>query len=135
MKSKTSPSAGTREKVIYLALVLWPPGLFARGNENNLHQPDATYYLGPGTADGYGVLNLGAHYKVNRRLQLVAQIHNLLDRRYSTAAQLGPAGFTGSGVFIARPFPPVGGEFPVAHATFYAPGAPFAISVGTRFKF
>ena len=34
---------------------------YARGNENNLHQPDGTYYLGPGTAPGYAVVNLGAH--------------------------------------------------------------------------
>jgi outer membrane receptor protein involved in Fe transport len=108
---------------------------YARGNENNLHQPDGTYYLGPGTSPGYGVLNFGAHYKVNRWLQLVARINNLFDRRYYTAAQLGPAGFTGTGTFIARPFPAVDGEFPVAQTTFYAPGAPFTISAGTRFKF
>ena len=27
---------------------------FARGNENNLDQPDGIYYLGPGTSPGYG---------------------------------------------------------------------------------
>ena len=33
---------------------------FARGNENNQHQPDGTYYLGPGSTAGYAVVNLGA---------------------------------------------------------------------------
>src|SRR5262249_33752495 len=31
---------------------------FARGNENNLHQPDGVFYLGPGISPGYAVLNL-----------------------------------------------------------------------------
>ena len=108
---------------------------FARGNENNLHQPDGTYYLGPGTADGYGVLNLGARYQVNRRLQFLAQVNNVANRHYDTVAQLGPAGFTATGTFIARPFPAVGGDFPIQQATFNAPGAPRTFSVGTRVRF
>jgi outer membrane receptor protein involved in Fe transport len=108
---------------------------FARGNENNVHQPDGLYYLGPGTSDGYGVLNLGARYQLMPRLQLIAQINNLFDRRYNSAAQLGPTGFTSAGTFIARPFPAVQGEFPVQHATFYAPGAPTTFLIGTRIKF
>lgn len=107
----------------------------ARGNENNRHQPDNTYYLGPGSAPGYAVLNLGASYRLKPWLQVLAQINNLLDRRYYTAAQLGPVGFTDSGTFIARPFPAVNGVFPVRQATFYAPGAPVRMWVGTRFKF
>ena len=91
---------------------------YARGNENNLHQADGLYYLGPGTSPGYAVLNFGARYQVHRRLQLFVQVNNLLDRRYYTAAQLGPTAFTGSGTFIARPFPAVGADFPVQHATF-----------------
>jgi outer membrane receptor protein involved in Fe transport len=108
---------------------------YARGNENNLHKADGVYYLGGGTAPGYAVLNLGAHYQVTRRLQLYAQINNLLDRHYYTAAQLGATGFTNQGIFIARPFPAVGGEFPVVHATFYAPGAPIGVWGGIRIKF
>ena len=110
-------------------------GTFARGNENNQHQPDGLYYLGPGTSDGYGILNLGARYQLMPRLQIVAQINNLFDSRYRSAAQLGPTGFTDTGTFIARPLPPVNGEFPVQHATFYAPGAPTTFWVGTRIKF
>jgi outer membrane receptor protein involved in Fe transport len=108
---------------------------YARGNENNRHEPDGTYYLGPGTAPGYGVLNVGVRYTVHRRLQIIAQINNLFDHEYYTAAQLGPAGFTVGGTFIARPLPAIDGEFPVAHATFYAPGAPTTIWAGTRITF
>ena len=54
---------------------------YARGNENNLHQPDGTYYLGPGTAPGYAVVNLGARYQLNRWLQLFGQVNNVFDRR------------------------------------------------------
>ena len=32
-------------------------GSFARGNENNEHEPDGTYYLNEGTSPGYAVVN------------------------------------------------------------------------------
>jgi len=110
-------------------------GSFARGNENNAHEPDGTYYLGPGSVPGYAVVNVGAGYRLTPWLQLVAQVTNLFDRTYYTAAQLGPFGFTDTGAFIARPLPAINGEFPVRQATFYAPGAPVRMWVGTRFKF
>ncbi len=108
---------------------------FARGNENNLHAPDDTYYLGPGSSPGYGVVNCGARYRIHSRVELYIQANNLFDRRYFTAAQLGPTGFTGTGNFIARPFPAIDGEFPVQQATFYAPGAPRAAWAGVRVYF
>jgi outer membrane receptor protein involved in Fe transport len=108
---------------------------YARGNENNLSRPDGVYYLGPGTSPGYGVVNLGARYQIQRRIQLFAQIDNLFDHHYYTAAQLGPTGFTSQGAFIARPLPAIGGEFPVVHATFYAPGAPIGAWGGIRLTF
>jgi outer membrane receptor protein involved in Fe transport len=108
---------------------------YARGNENNQHQPDDLYYLGPGSASGYAVLNLGASYRLKPWLQLLAQVNNLLDRHYYTAAQLGPTGFTARGTFIARPLPAVNGEFPIRQSTFFAPGAPTRAWVGMRFKF
>ena len=107
----------------------------ARGNENNLHEPDGTYYLGPGSVPGYAVVNLGAGYQLTPWVQLVTQVTNLFDRKYYSAGQLGPFGFTDTGNFIARPLPPLDGEFPVRHATFYAPGAPVRVWVGTRFRF
>ena len=109
-------------------------GSFARGNENNQHQPDGLYYLGPGAIPGYGVLNLGGHLRVTRWLQIVAQISNVLDRRYDTAALLGPAGFTSAGTFAARSLPAVNGSFPVPQTTFVAPGAPRLAWIGTRFR-
>jgi outer membrane receptor protein involved in Fe transport len=109
---------------------------FARGNENNLSQPDGVYYLGPGTSPGYGVVNLGARYQLRKRVQLFVQINNLLDHHYYTAAQLGPTGFTNQGTFISRPFPAdADGNFPIVHATFYAPGAPIGVWGGIRFRF
>ncbi len=108
---------------------------FARGNENNRHEADGTYYLGSGSTPGYAVVNLGAAYRLKPWMQIVAQITNLFDRRYYTAGQLGPLGFTTSGAFIARPFSAVNGQFPLRHATFYAPGAPVRMWVGTRFRF
>ena len=108
---------------------------FARGNENNQHEAAGTYYLGSGSASGYAIVNLGAGYRIRPWMQIVAQVTNLFDRRYYTAAQLGPLGFTESGTFIARPLPAINGSFPVRQATFYAPGAPSRMWVGTRFKF
>jgi outer membrane receptor protein involved in Fe transport len=108
---------------------------FARGNENNEHEPDGLYYLGEGHSAPYGVVNLGARYALTPGWQVVLQIQNLLDRRYETAAQLGPTGLTADGAFVARPFPAVDGEFPLRSATFYAPGAPRLMWAGLRVTF
>ena len=110
-------------------------GSFARGNENNRHEPDGTYYLGPGSVPGYATVNLGAAYRLTRWMQLVAQATNLFDRTYYTAGQLGPFGFTKTGSFIAQPLPAINGAFPVRQATFYAPGAPVRAWAGARFRF
>ena len=108
---------------------------FARGNENNLHQPDGVYYLGPGFSPGYGVINLAGHYQITKRVQLFAQINNLLNHRYYTAAQLGPTPYDDAGTFITRPFPPVDGDYPIRNTTFVAPGAPIGAWGGIRFRF
>jgi outer membrane receptor protein involved in Fe transport len=105
---------------------------YARGNENNAHEPDGTYYLGDGTTPAYAVVNLGARYQVTPRIGILLQVNNLFDRRYATASQLGVTGFTSANTFVARPFPASGGEFPLRHGTFVAPGAPAALWVGTR---
>jgi outer membrane receptor protein involved in Fe transport len=100
-----------------------------------MHQPDGTHYLGPGKSAGYGVVDAGARYLIHPRLELIAQLNNIFNKRYATAAQIGPTGFTESNTFIARPFPPISGEFPVQQSTFFAPGAPRMFWVGTRVKF
>jgi outer membrane receptor protein involved in Fe transport len=92
--------------------------------------------LGSGVSPGYAVANLAAHYDLSRRLQLALQIDNVLDRHYDTAAQLATTGFTGLGTYIARPFPAnSSGDFPLQHATFFAPGAPRRAWVGIRIRF
>ena len=107
-------------------------GALARGNENGAHQPDGTYYLGPGNSPAYGVVNAGAHYTLTRQLQVIAQINNIFDHHYYSAAQLGPTAFTAAGNFIARPLPAIAGQFPVPQATFFAPGAPTTFWLGVR---
>lgn len=108
---------------------------YARGNENNLSQPDGVYYLGQGFAPGYGVLNLGGHYQIQKHVQLFVQINNLLDHHYYTAAQLGPTPYDNAGNFIGRPFPAVSGNYPIRNTTFFAPGAPIGAWGGIRIHF
>jgi outer membrane receptor protein involved in Fe transport len=112
-------------------------GVFARGNENNRHRPDGVYYLGPGKTDAYAVFNLGGEYRPVPALKLFVQVSNLFDKKYETAAQLGPTGFTASGDYLARPFagPTVGGELPLRGSTFFAPGAPRMIWAGISWSF
>src|SRR5207249_3028087 len=81
---------------------------FARGNENNQHQPDGTYYLGSGSSPAYATANMGLRYIVNDHIQLFAQMNNLTDHHYSTAAQLNTSPYDDAGHFIARPFSPNG---------------------------
>jgi outer membrane receptor protein involved in Fe transport len=126
----------TREVSLNLDLVA-SGGFYARGNENNQHQPDGIYYLGPGKTPGYAVVNLGADWRPAAGLRFFIQVNNLFDTQYYTAAQLGATGFTGSGNFIARPFatPVVDGARPVVSATFYAPGAPRTAWIGVSYTF
>jgi outer membrane receptor protein involved in Fe transport len=126
---------GVTSKVSVDVDLIAAAGVYARGNENNLSQPDGAIYLGPGTTPPYGIVNLGAHYQVTRWIQLLAQINNLFDHHYYTGSQLGPTGFTGAGSYIARQFPAIAGAFPVQQAAFYAPGAPTTYWIGTRVKF
>ena len=108
---------------------------YARGNENNMHRPDGRLFLGAGETPGYAIVNSGARYRVHRRLEFFVQVNNLLNRKYYSAAQLGPAAFTAEGNFIARPFPAVDGVFPLQNATFFAPGAPRGVWGGIRLRY
>jgi outer membrane receptor protein involved in Fe transport len=112
-------------------------GAFARGNENNRHEPDGVFYLGQGRSGGYGVLNLGLELTPIAGLRVFAQLNNLLDHRYYTAAQLGSTAFNGAGQFVSQPFagPVVEGERPITGTTFLAPGAPRAFWFGARYTF
>ncbi len=108
---------------------------YARGNENNLSQPDGVYYIGPGTSPAYGIVNAGARFALAKHVAVLAYVDNIFDHHYDTAAQLGSTGFTASGAFVARPLPAVNGEFPVQSATFFAPGAPTRARIGTNIRF
>lgn len=109
---------------------------FARGNENNQHRPDGVYYLGSGRNPGYAVLNLSADYRPTPKWALFAQINNVLDRKYSSAAQLGATAFDANGNFLARPFPAdANGDRPLQNSTFYSPGAPRSFRVGVKYSF
>ena len=92
----------------------------ARGNENGLHRPD-----GSGRTAGHAVVDLGTTFDATPRLRCFAQVDNLFDRRYATAAQLGVTAFTPDGAFGAHP----------VKSTFYAPGAPRTIRFGVRYTF
>jgi outer membrane receptor protein involved in Fe transport len=108
---------------------------YARGNENNLHQADGVNYFGTGISPGYAVVDLAARYELQKHVQLTVQIDNLLNRHYYTGAELAVDGFTPQGTYLARPFPPVNGNYPLVYSTFYSPGAPIAASGGIRFNF
>jgi len=113
---------------------------YARGNENNAYKADGVYYLGPGVTPGYAITNLRAHYDITKHVQLAAQLDNLFDKHYYTAAQLANTGLTAQGTFLARPFPgyttgPQAGNFPLQSATFFSPGAPRRAWVELRIRF
>ncbi|WP_084249985.1 TonB-dependent receptor [Sphingomonas mali] len=112
-------------------------GAYARGNENNAHQPDGVYYLGPGRTAGYAVVNAGMELKPSKAVRFFLQVGNLFDKRYATAAQLAATGLDAHGNFVARPFagPVIGGERPLQYSTFSAPGAPRSLRIGARFRF
>lgn len=112
-------------------------GVYARGNENNMHQADGTYFLGAGKTNSYALFNLGVEVKPASKVTLFATVRNLFDKDYSTAAQLGPTAFDANGNFVARPFaaPVIDGERPLLSSTFYAPGAPRSVQVGARLRF
>jgi outer membrane receptor protein involved in Fe transport len=108
----------------------------ARGNENGQHQADGVYYLGPGRSGGYAVLNLNGEWRPSSGLKFFAQVTNVFNREYSSAAQLGATGFDANGNFAARPFPAdANGDRPLVHSTFYAPGAPRTFWFGVRYDF
>ena len=66
----------------------------------------------PSTSDpaglaAYGLVNAGAHYMLLPKLELVAQLTNVFNKRYDTAAQLGPTVFHKHRPFHCTPFPAV----------------------------
>ena len=71
-----------------------------------------------------------------RGLTVFAQANNLLNRRYSTAAQLGATAFDANGNFVAQPFAAnANGDRPLLRSSFLAPGAPRSVQMGLRYRF
>jgi outer membrane receptor protein involved in Fe transport len=134
---KASASFDPVEKVSLSFDMIAVSGVYARGNENNAHEPDGTYYLGKGKTSAYAVFNAGAEVHPVAGLTVFAQVNNVFDKHYATAAQLAATGFDAQGSFVARPFagPVIDGERPLVSSTFYAPGAPRSVQVGARFRF
>ena len=62
----------------------------------------ASSISGPGRTGGYTVVNLGAEYRPIPSLQVFAQVNNVFDREYYTAAQLGSTGFDGARQLSSR---------------------------------
>ncbi len=79
---------------------------------------------------------MGARYQITSRIQIFAQLNNLLDKHYSTGSQLGTTPFDNNDVFVAQPFgTPYGtddGQTPIRSSSFQAPGAPFNIYGGLK---
>ncbi len=104
-------------------------------------KPMVCYYQGPGRdAWLFRATNFRAHYDLTKHLQLVAQIDNLFNRKYYTAAQLADTGFTAQGAVTTRPYSayatgPQAGNYPAQAVTFFAPGAPRRAWAELRFRF
>ena len=96
---------------------------FARGNDNNRHEPDGANFLGPGEIAGYTIFNVNLDYKIDRGLRAFAKLSNVFDQRYATAGALRQNFFPGGN--LAAPGAQV-------NETFYAPGAPRALWVGIQ---
>jgi outer membrane receptor protein involved in Fe transport len=110
---------------------------YARGNENNAHQPDGTYFLNPGYSGGYLIANTGIEFRPIEHLKLFLQVDNLFDRHYATASQLGTTSFTAAGNFVSYPFGRVAGQDDQTQVadTFLSPGAPRSFFGGVRYQF
>ena len=106
-------------------------GMYARGNENNQHQPDGDEHLGSGRTAGYAVFNANARYASSKNTQWMLNVMNLFDRRYATAGQLGPAAFSANGQqFVSYPPPDE-----KRHSMSVAPGAPRSVWLSMRHSF
>ena len=104
---------------------------FARGNENNDHQPGnggTEVYGGKGKIGGYAIMNLDAQYRIDSQWKLFANINNVFDRDYLT-----------SGMMAWDRFNQTTGEFSSTAAKsshmFGSPGAPRAAWIGVRWEF
>ena len=103
-------------------------GQYARGNENNQHQADNVEFFGSGRLPGYGILSLNGTLDLGAGWEIFANINNVFDKRYGTAAALAENPFNSAGAFQND-------SSSWTHETFLAPGAPRAAWIGVRFRF
>jgi outer membrane receptor protein involved in Fe transport len=114
---------------------------YARGNENNSHNPDRRGLNNDGLSitgerqnyesgklSGYFIVNLDTQYRVGKGWNIYAKAINIFDREYETAGAFGFSHFNpenNNGGFdregLAR--------------TFVGPGAPRAAWIGVRYEF
>jgi iron complex outermembrane recepter protein len=85
-------------------------GQFLRGDEANLAP----------RLSGFVVTDAHARHRIGRRVSIVAQVHNLFDRRFHTFGILGDASLLGPAFDRGR---------------FYSPGAPRAFSLAADLNF
>lgn len=99
---------------------------YARGNENNDHQPDGVQFLHSGKVSGYAILNLHTRYRIAGGLELFARVYNVFDKEYATAGALAINPFDATGQFQPDPDD-------WRSETFLAPGAPLGAWIGVRY--
>lgn len=104
-------------------------GMYARGNENNQHQADGATYLGSGRTAGYALFNGTVNYTASKDTQWMLNVMNLFNRRYTSAAQLGPTAFSANGQQF------VSSASSQQHSMFVAPGAPRSMWLSMRHSF
>lgn len=99
---------------------------YARGNENNAHQPDGEDFLHSGKIPGYAVFNLTTSYDFGNGLEVFAKVNNVFDKRYATG-----------GILAENIFQDVNSAATSEERgeTFIAPGAPRAGWIGVRYRF
>ena len=90
---------------------------YARGNENN---KDST-----GKIPGYFLFDLSTKYQHSKQLTVTGLITNLMDKKFYTSGQLGPAAFSSSGAYLNS----------TTSTMYYAPGAPRTFWVSLRYLF
>lgn len=109
---------------------------FARGNENNQHQPgvvnipgeDPVEFRDKGTIPGFAVFNLGLNHSLSRNLTLIARVNNVFDREYFNGALLSGNLFDRNGMLVKE-------EEDITREAFLAPGTPRNAWVGLSLRF
>jgi iron complex outermembrane receptor protein len=113
----------------YKVLAAWTIGASLNGASNSHYFGDGANQLAP--MPGYWVTNLHASYRPLPRLELIASVTNLFNRKYATRGALGdPTGVGAPGI------PPAAGTNDTGVDNRYqSPAAPLEVFAGLRFNF